>query len=306
MSPELSAFLASWIWDPTVLGGLALSAVLYVVGWRRLAQRSRGKGVLPTWRAWCFGAALLSVWIALLSPIAVYSELFFFMHMTQHLMLMVVVAPLMWLGAPLIPVLWALPRRLRVPIGSLFVPGNPLGRLFGFLTSSMVAMTIYIVTVGTWHVPPLYDAAQGRTLIHNTEHLFFLGAALLFWWPVVHPSGGKRRLSYGAAILYFFPPMLEGNLIGALLTFADRPLYATYINSPRVWGISVLQDQQLAGLLMWVPGGLVYAIPVFILMVLMFRQEQRSQDTRLRYNGAGAAWPEKGDDVAAQEVPHHS
>src|SRR5450756_584127 len=115
----MAAFLGSWSWDPTVVLGLALSAGLYTVGWRRLYRRGLGRPVFPVWRAWCFAGGLASMGLALLSPIEVFSELFFFFHMTQHLLLMLAAAPLLLLGAPLLPVLWALPRSLRVRLGAL-------------------------------------------------------------------------------------------------------------------------------------------------------------------------------------------
>lgn len=281
------AFIASWSWDPTVLAGLALSVGLYAFGWYRLSRRGAGRPVLAPWRAWCFGAGLAAIGLALLSPIGAFGGLFFFMHMIQHLLLVEVAAPLLLLGAPLLPMLWGLPRGLRVGIGLLFAPGSPLSRVFGFLTSPLVALSLYATAVAVWHLPAFYDAAQGRTLVHDLQHSFFLGTALLFWWPVIHPTGGRRRLSYAAAIPYFLPPMLVGNLIGALLTFADSPLYATYQRVPRLWGLSVVQDQQLAGLIMWVPGGLVYAVPVFALMVLMFQGQQ--ERAGIREQGGEAA-----------------
>ncbi len=278
LSPELLDYLESWSWDPTVLSGLAVAAALYASGWRRLSRPEFKHPVLAAWRAWCFAGGLAAIWVALLSPIDSLSDLFFFMHMIQHLLLVEVAAPLLLLGAPLLPMLWALPRDLRVGLGSLFGPGNPLKGLLALLTHPLVAVSLYTGALGAWHLPPLYDAAQGRTVIHDTEHLIFLGTALLYWWPIIHPAGGRRRLSYAAAIPYLLPPMLTGSLIGALLTFAQHPLYATYQQVPRLWGISVVQDQQLAGLIMWVPGGLVYIFPIFVLIALMLRQEDRAAE----------------------------
>lgn len=272
MSPELSAFLASWSWEPTILAGLALSAGLYAVGWRRLRSRGKGRAVPAVWRVLCYFAALLSLGVALLSPIATFSALLFFLHMAQHLLLIMVAAPLLWLGAPLLPLLWGLPRGARRAIGLLFASGSPLQRLARFLTRPVMAAALYLVTVTAWHVPILYDAAQGRTLTHDLQHLMFLGTALLYWWPVIQPTG-RRRLSYGAAVLYLFPAMAEGNLVGALITFADQPLYEKYRLAPHIWGLSAIQDQQIGGLLMWVVGGLLYLIPVFTLVGLPLRGE---------------------------------
>jgi cytochrome c oxidase assembly factor CtaG len=286
VDPKLTAFLQSWSWEPSVLVGLALAAGLYALGWRRLRRKcGRGAGPAP-WRAWCYGGGLATIALALLSPIAVYGSLFFFMHMIQHLLLLMLAAPLLWLGAPLVPVLWGLPRGLRRELGRVFVPGHPLQRVGHALTHPPVAAVLYVGTIAFWHVPAFYDAAQGRTAIHDLEHAMFLGTALLYWWPIVHPSGGRRRLGYGLAIPYLLPPFLEGILIGAPLTFAGRPVYDTYRRVPRVWDLSVVGDQQLGGLIMWVPGGMMYLVPLVALLVLLLNQEERSAAPPGRAAGA--------------------
>lgn len=247
-----------WSPDPTLLVAFALAAVLYAVGWRRLDRQGRGRARLPAWRGWCYAAGLATLALALLSPIHIYGEFLFSVHMVQHLLLTLVAPPLLWLGAPLLPILWGLPRSLRLGLGRLFAPGQPVQRVFHTLTSPLVAMALYMVTLALWHLPALYDAAQGRALAHDLEHLMFLATALLYWWPLVHPTGGRPRLRPGFTLLYLLPPMIEGDLIGALLSFAQRPLYATYQAAPRVSSLSPVADQQLGGLIMWVGGGLFW------------------------------------------------
>ena len=264
--------------------GTLLAAVLYAAGWRRLRRRAGGRAAPPPWRVGCYAGGLATLWLALLSPVATLSSLFFFLHMTQHLLLVTVAAPLIWLGAPLLPVLWALPLSVRRPLGRLFVSGKPAQQVGHFLTHPLVANVLFVGAIAFWHLPSLYDAAQGRTDIHDLEHLVLLGTALLYWWPVIHPTGGRRRLSYAAGIPYLFPAFLEGNLLGALLTFAGTSLYETYQKVPRLWGISVLQDQQLAGLIMWVPGGFVYLVPMLVLLARLFREEERAADARLGHD----------------------
>ena len=269
MSPELAAFLSSWSFEPEIVAGIVLAAGLYAVGRWRLRRRGRGRFRLPTWRAVAFVLGLGTVAVALLSPLSAFSELLLSMHMAQHLLLVIVAAPLIWLGAPLLPVLWALPLGWRKAFGRLLVAGSPVHGIFHFLTTPVIALAIYLIVLAAWHVPPFYDAAQGRSSLHDVEHLMFFGAALIFWWSVVHPTGGRRRLGYGVAVLYIMPAMLEGNLIGALLTFSSEPLYETYQLAPRVFGLTAVQDQQIAGLLMWVVGGLLLLIPIFVLVYLL-------------------------------------
>lgn len=271
---DLKTFLLSWSFEPTVLIGVALAGALYARGWRRLRSRGRGGRVLKPWRAWCYGAGLATVLLALVSPIGTFTSLFFFMHMIQHILLIMIAAPLIWLGAPMLPMMWAFDRSTRRQIGKLFHQGNPVHRVFHFLTRPGVALALFLLVLAGWHHPALYDAAQGRTLVHDAEHALFVGTALLFWWPVIHPTGGRRRLSYGAGILYIFPAKLAGFILGAYLTLTGTPYYQTYIDAPRLWGISALGDQQMGGLIMWVVGGLLFIVPLLALVLMMMRQDE--------------------------------
>ncbi len=271
---DFQAFLLSWSFEPTVVVGIALGVGLYVRGWRRLRRRGRGGLILQRWRAWCFGLGVAALVLALLSPIGTFDSLFFFMHMTQHVLLIMIAAPLIWLGAPLLPTLWAFDPRSRRRLGRLFQDEHPVHRLFHFLTRPGVALPLFVVVLFVWHYPPLYDAAQGRTWIHDLEHFMFFGSALLFWWPVIHPSGGKRRLGYGAGILYIFPAKIAGFVLGAGLTLSSEPFYTTFLDSPSIWGLSPLGDQQLGGLIMWVVGGLLYIIPLLVLVLMMMREDE--------------------------------
>ena len=269
---ELSGpFWAAWPAEPVLQVGLMAMAGLYVLGWRRLGRAS--SAAIPAWRVWCYAGGVLALVLSLLSSIAVYSERLFFMHIVQHLLLLIA-PPLLLLGAPLVPSLWGLPVSARRAIGRHLAPHRLLARVGHVLTHPLVAVAAYVITIGLWHVPAFYDAAQGRTITHDLEHLMFFGTAMLYWWPVIHPSGGRRRLSYALALPYLLPPFLEGMLIGALITLADRPLYRTYAEMTATWDFSVLGDQQLGGLIMWVPGGMFFLIPVIGLLAMLVRQEE--------------------------------
>jgi putative membrane protein len=271
---DLQAFLLSWQFEPEVIIGLALSAGLYARGWVRLRRRGRGGRILRPWRAWCFGLGLTAVAVALLSPVGTFGSLLMSMHMIQHLLLVMIAAPLILLGAPMLPMLWAFSRRARRRIGRVLHPVHPVHRFFSFLTRPSIALPLFIMVILVWHYPPLYDAAQGRSLTHDLEHFSFLAAALLFYWPLIHPTGTPRRMSYGAGILYLFPAKITGFVIGATLSMAQTPWYQTYINAPRLWGMSALDDQQLAGLIMWIFGGLLYIFPLLLLIVMMIREAE--------------------------------
>ena len=264
--------LSAWSLDPFVLLGVGVVAVLYTRGWRYLRRHSRHAATKA--QATCFGVGLGLILLALVSPIGTYDSDLFSLHMTEHLLLTVGAPPLLLLGSPLLALLWGLPDQERRGAARLLRPNGGLFRVGSALAQPPVALALFVTTFALWHVPVLYDAAQGETLIHYTEHILFFSTALLFWWPVIHPGGGARSLGKIAAIAYVSIPMLEGTLIGALLTLAQRPFYATYVDAPRLTGLSPLDDQQLAGLIMWIPGGVVYGIAVLWLLASALRDEE--------------------------------
>jgi cytochrome c oxidase assembly factor CtaG len=262
--------LSAWSWDPAVLLGVALAGVLYARGWLHLKRRGTGQAI-------CFAAGLALIVLALCSPIGTYDQQLFSLHMTEHLLLALGAAPLLLLARPMVPLLWGLPTQERRGAGRLLRPHAPLTRFGTALVEPKVALALFSIGFAVWHVPTLYDAAQGQSAIHYLEHTVFFVTALLFWWPVIHPHGGPRRLSKFAAIVYFALPMFEGTLIGALLTFSTHPLYATYASAARLTGLSAVDDQQLAGLIMWIPGGAVYAAAVLALVIGILRDEETNE-----------------------------
>jgi putative membrane protein len=267
--------LGAWSFDPGVLLGVGLAAALYARGWQHL--RRRGSRIATRSAALCFAGGLGLILLALVSPIGTYDQSLFSLHMTEHLLLTVGAAPLLLLGQPLVPCLWGLPNQERRGAARLLRPHGTLFRIGAVLARPSIALALFTVVFALWHVPLLYDAAQGQTLTHYAEHSLFFVTALLFWWPVIHPGGGARTLGKIAAIAYVSAPMLEGTLIGALLTFAQRPFYTTYTAAPRLTGLSALEDQQLAGLIMWIPGGVVYGVAILWLLVSVLRDEEAAE-----------------------------
>jgi cytochrome c oxidase assembly factor CtaG len=217
--------------------------------------------------------------------------------MIEHLLLTIVAPPLLLLGRPLVPWLWGLPDQERRGAARLLAPHGPLARIGAALAEPKLALLLFVTTFAVWHVPSLYDAAQGQALVHYVEHALFFGTALLFWWPVIHPSGGSRTLSRVAGIGYFSVPMFESTLIGALLTFATRPFYLTYAQAPRLTGLSAVDDQQLAGLIMWIPGGLVYTAAILWLLAGLLREEEDAGVRGVRRGAQPDAPPVADDDA---------
>jgi polyferredoxin len=187
--------------------------------------------------------------------------------MLQHLLLMMVAPPLLWLGAPLFPMLRGLPRPLRAVWIAPLLSSPPLRRFFGRLTHPLPALLLFVVANWAWHLPTLYDLALRSSGWHYLQHACFLGAALLFWYPVVRPYPARARWSAWLLLPYLILADLSNTALAALLTFSSRVLYPYYAEMPRLDGLSPLDDQSAAGVIMWVPGSVVFLLPLFALGV---------------------------------------
>ena len=151
----------------------------------------------------------------------------------------------------------------------------------GLLTHPLSTLTLYLTMIAVWHLPAWYDRAQGQAALHELEHALFLGTALLYWWPLVPRPGRHQHLRDGAELLYLMVAGVEGGVLGGILTFAAQPLYRTYQQMPHLGGLSVVLDQQLGGIAIWLGGGLIYAGWVFVCFVRMVQREERVWARRL-------------------------
>jgi putative membrane protein len=275
----------TWGLDPVVIAGLALTGWLYRRGFRRVWRESaRGRVTLRS-EAWAFGAGWLALFVALVSPLHPWGEVLFSAHMTQHEVLMLVAAPLLVLGRPLVPFLWALPARLRQKVGGIG-KRKSFKNVWRGLTNPLVAWAIHAVALWMWHAPALFQATLRSDLVHTLQHLSFLGSALLFWWALIH--GRRGLMGYGAAVLYMFTTSVHSGVLGALITFAHAVWYPAYATSTQSWGLTPLEDQQLGGLIMWVPAGLVYIIAGMALMVGWMRESEQRVARRERQDSPQA------------------
>jgi cytochrome c oxidase assembly factor CtaG len=242
----------AWTFDPWVTLPLLLSLSLYLLGtvavWRhagtgRGIRRGQVAAYLLGWL--CLAAALVS-------PLHWLGEHLFVAHMIEHEIVMVLAAPLLVLGRPLGAALWALPQSWRRALGQL-AHGQLWRGLWRRLTRPAVATLLHALAIWIWHLPVLFDATVTQIAMHRAQHLSFLLSALLFWWAL------RRRRDPAIAVGHLFVTMVHTGILGALLTFAPRVLYARQTAQASLWGLTPLEDQQLAGLVMWAPGGIVYA-----------------------------------------------
>lgn len=242
-----------WKPDAIVAVPLGMSLLLYVAGLVRLYLNSGRRLPVRRWEI----AAFLTGWVvlvaALLSPIAVMSEALLSIHMTQHELLILVAAPLLAFGRPIVPWLWVLPASLRRGAGR---SPRLIAVARGF-TAPAVVFLLHGFVLWIWHLPPLYEAAVLDDRLHAIEHFTFTATACLFWWGLVR--GRYGRLGYGTAVMYVFATALHSGGLGALMTLSPWPWYPLYVARATA-GIDPETDQQLAGLLMWIPAGVLLTL----------------------------------------------
>ena len=258
-----------WDWSPAIVLPLAASGLLYARGVRLLWREHAGRGV-RRWEVWSFAAGWLVAALALVSPLHALSEQLFFAHMFQHELLMAVAAPLLVLGRPLVPSLWGLSRQARHRVGA-FIRHPAIDTTAHSLGKPLGAFGLHGIAIWIWHAPMLFQATLESDVVHALQHVSFLGTALVFWWSVLH----ARSTGYGLAVLLLFATTLHTGALGALLTFSRTLWYPAYGSAAVSWGLTPLQDQQLAGLLMWIPASVAYLLAALSLFARWLRESGR-------------------------------
>ena len=256
-------------WDLAVLMGLLIVGSLYVRGTILLARRGASTRRLePIAFAIGWSALVLSI----LPPIDSLSLEYFSVHMIQHELMMLVGAPLLILGRPLQRCLTGMPDSLRRPTARILQAPSMSGT-WRVLTAPLVAWALHGLAIWVWHMPALYDAAVGNEAIHTLQHAIFVGTAALFWWGMLY--GRYGRAGYGVAVFYVFLTVVHTGILGAMVTFAGTPLYQIYAAPAAAHGIDALIDQQRAGLLMWIPAGLVMTLLGLALFAAWLGESER-------------------------------
>lgn len=237
-----------WSFDPLIGGLLLISMSLQIAG---IARMGSARAVIaPPWRVGAYCSAVITVVVALFSPIDAHADSSFAWHMLQHLLLILVAAPLLAVSNAHFVSLYAFPLPMRKRIGKAvgMVPGARQSTRHAL--APWLAALAFVAGLWLWHAPVMYEAALANRWIHSAEHLVFLFTAAFFWRMVI--TAGDRRLSLGTSVLLVSLVGLQGNLMAALITLAPQPLYSSYATP------GGLLDQQWAGLIMWIPAGLIY------------------------------------------------
>jgi cytochrome c oxidase assembly factor CtaG len=265
---NLYFWLTEWDWQPSIIGGTILILALYVYAIGPLREKFHLANEISPGKVLAFVLGVNLMFLSLFSALDELGDRYLFSaHMLQHLILTMVGPPLMLIGTPG----WLIEPLLR---------NRVVLRIGKILTHPVVAFTLFNVDIWVWHAPPLYDATLVNLNLHILEHVSFVLFGLIFWWPMFSPvKEGLPRLSTGGQILYLFFGSMPMMVLGAGLTFVP-PLYAPYLYAPRVWGLSPAADQQLGGLLMWVPVSLYMIVIMSILFIRWMQQLERESNER--------------------------
>jgi len=247
-----AAFESLWVSAP-----LILAALIYVRGWVRI--RRLDLDTIEAWRGASFVLGVFFIWLAAASPIAALDHKLLTVHMVQHLLLMTVAPPLIWLGGPRKPLLQGLPQGFG-NVMSHFFRSSPIPRLGRVIAHPVACWLVAAGTLVGWHVPSLFALGMRSEQWHTIEQISFLASGLLFWWPVMKPGQGASNGSEWPILLYLFLATLPCDILSGFLVFCDRVVYPAYFSSARGIGFSALEDQQCAGALMWTCVTLVYLI----------------------------------------------
>lgn len=288
MDPILRAVLLSWNWRLDVIIILLVLGGLYTAGWwklrnktRRAKRRSGGSGrheLATRWRLFSYLAGLFFVALALLSPIDALGQQLFFMHMVQHLLLIMFAPPLLLIANPLPFILWGLPSKWRLRVGHAI--GRLLHREGAFrhalrmATGAGVIWLVWAIAVIGWHDPDMYNAALRSEFVHDLEHITFFVASMLFWW-LITGAGPRIHKQFGpiGRVVFTLAAVPPNMALGVLLAFVGVVVYSYYEAVPRLWGIDAVTDQRIGGIIMWIPGSMMFIIAALILIARMIQDE---------------------------------
>lgn len=262
---------SAWNVDPPVLVSLSILAGLYVIGLQNLRCRTGSRRVVTRWRAVAFGLGLVTVAVALISPVDALSNELGWVHMIQHSLLTIVAAPLMMVGSPGLVFVWAMPVSWRTRGAPLLACRHPrvLRLVSRGLWNPLVVWLLYATGLWLWHLPAWYEAALADQFVHDLEHLTFFATACLFWRIVVDRRR-HRRLSPELAVVYLFTTSIHSMLLGVFMTLSPVVWYDSYVGRTESWGLRAIEDQQLAGAIMWMPAGMVFALAAACALANLF------------------------------------
>ncbi len=261
----MNAALASWQVPAIPLALMLISGGIYVRGWRALHAQLPERFTPARLAAFIGGLAVIAA--ALASPIDAFAGLLLRVHMLQHILLTMIAPPLLWLGAPALPLLRGLPTGLAKRGLGPFLAWPPLLAAARALVHPVIGWLALTLATLLWHLPGPYQLALRDPAWHQLEHASFLVGGLLFWFPVIQPYPSRPHWPRWAMVPYLLLGDIVNTLLAAVFVFAERPLYATYAAAPHITGLDARADQSVAGALMWVAGSAAYLIAAAAIMI---------------------------------------
>ncbi|HHB90928.1 MAG TPA: cytochrome c oxidase assembly protein [Anaerolineae bacterium] len=289
----LRTIFSVWEFRPGVYLPLGVMLYLYLRGWFRLRsiqrqiahQRRRQRWRLPRrkeplatpWRLVSYLVGWLALFVALTSGLDAYSSMFFFVHMIQHLLLVMVAPPLLWLAEPYAIGTWGMPRVVRLEMSSLLAQGAPLRRLLQLIGRPGLTWLVMVVVMWVWHDGSMYNLTLRYQWVHDLEHILFFVTGLYFWWMVIGAAPRMYRFTPMTRALFLLASVPPNALLGISIALAEEPIYTYYESVPRLWGVSVMADQQWGGILMWVWGSMMFMMAALISAALYFIEEEKKK-----------------------------
>lgn len=259
-----------WVPDPVGWTLLVVLGYLYAAGLRSWKHRSRP---VHRWQVISFYAGLSLLSLALVSPLDPLSDQMFFIHQIQHVLLRIAGPVLLLLGAPLTPVLRGLPGDIRMGAVRRVV-SNPAARaIYQQLTHPVWVPVVFLGMLYFWQIPELHDPAVESIWVHYVMHFTMTASGVLFWWLIIDPKPHRSSVHYGVRVLIMGLSVLPNTVLGAIVTFADSPLYQSY-GPTRLWGIDALDDQRWGGLIMWLTADMMTVVAAAILFSMWYAREQ--------------------------------
>jgi len=271
-----------WSWEPGMVAVLLISAWIYRRGLQRLRRVTKAPVKLRR-EAWLYAGGWVALALAVVSPLHPLGQILFSAHMTQHEILMLVAAPLLVLGRPALLFLWAV-KRSTAQRAARWGRVPAIQATWQMLTHPFVAWLVHAAALWVWHVPALFEATLASVWVHHFQHACFFLSALLFWHSIFR--GRERTTGFGAGVLYLFTTAIHSGTLGALITFARGVWYPHYRETTSLAGLTALQDQQLGGLIMWIPAGLVYVAAALALFAQWLRRSDRPLSPRVAITSA--------------------
>lgn len=234
-----------------------IAGSVYLLGLMRLASRSH-ISPLDSKRVYAGVAGFVALYVALAGPFDAFAQEAFWLHMIQHLVISLIAAPLLLLASPMPAYLWAMPETVRLGAGELLREDAPIKRSLKWLIDPRITVPLFVGTLYAWHAPALFSAGLNNDYAHYLQHFTFFITAALFWWPIIGPAPVRSKLSYPQRLVYLLVVVTPTAVLASIITMSRSVIYDEYLASPMHWNMTALEDQTMAGLILWIPGNALY------------------------------------------------